>query len=410
MTRSRCYLGLEDGTVFAGEHFGAEGTTTGEVVFNTAMSGYQEILTDPSYCGQIVTMTMPQIGNYGVNKEDVESLPRHEESKAGALRSTEALRSPDALRSTEALRSQDGLRSPLYLSGFVVKELARRHSNYRATGDLHDYLRGAGVIGLSGVDTRSLTRRLRDRGSLRGVISTEFNDPAALVEMARAVVQMEGLNLVEKVQPTDELRYEPDVGQTGDRKAPLRSTLHHIVAIDCGIKQNILRELNAAGCSVRVVPPTASVETILQSNPRGLLIGNGPGDPATVTDVIDTLRQLIGRLPIFGICLGHQLLALALGAKTYKLKFGHHGANHPVLNVDNGRVEITSQNHGFAVDIAGLEAVGGRVTHVNLYDRSLEGFAHADKRLFAVQYHPEAAPGPHDSRYLFEQFVAMLHS
>ncbi len=361
MTKPKCYLGLEDGTVFAGESFGATGTSVGEVVFNTAMTGYQETLTDPSYCGQIVTMTMPLIGNYGVNAEDIES-------------------------------------SKQYLSGFVVKELARRYSNYRATGGLHEYLQASGVVGLSGVDTRALTKRLRERGALRGVISTEISDPGQLVAKAKAACPMEGQNLVHQVRPDGETVWSAEAGK-GDL---------HVVAMDCGIKSNILRQLTSAGCNVRVVPPSASAEKIMSTQPRGLLVGNGPGDPAVVTDAVTTIRQLIGRLPIFGICLGHQLLSLALGAKTYKLKFGHHGANHPVLNTDTGRVEITSQNHGFAVDIPSLESIGGRVTHVNLYDRSLEGFAHADRRLFAVQYHPEAAPGPHDSGYLFNQFVAMV--
>lgn len=362
MKRIHCHLALEDGTVYAGEAFGAEGTAEGEVVFNTAMSGYQEIITDPSYCGQIVTLTMPLIGNYGVNREDVEAARPH-------------------------------------LSGFVVKELARRSSNHRADRELGEFLRDAGVIGLAGADTRSLTRRLRERGSLRGVISTEMSEPAALVARARAASCMEGQNLVERVSPR------------GERVvAPAGGAARHVVAMDCGIKENILRLLADAGCSVRVVPPTASAESILESRPDGLLVGNGPGDPATVTDAIGTLKKLIGRLPIFGICLGNQLLALALGARTYKLKFGHHGANHPVQNLDTGRVEITSQNHGFAVDVASLEAAGGRVTHINLYDRSLEGFAHESKRLFAVQYHPEAAPGPHDSEYLFQQFVAGMKS
>lgn len=361
MTRTKCYLGLEDGTVFAGESFGATGTTTGEVVFNTAMAGYQEILTDPSYCGQIVTMTAPLIGNYGVNADDIES-------------------------------------SRQYLSGFVVKELSRHYSNHRATGSLHEYLQSSGIIGLTGVDTRALTKRLRERGALRGVISTEIADPAQLVAKARAAHPMEGQNLVQQVMPDGERVWSDDKGRG---RLP-------VVAMDCGIKSNILRQLTSAGCTVRVVPPTTNAEKILSTNPRGLLVGNGPGDPAAVTDAVETIRQLIGRLPIFGICLGHQLLSLALGAKTYKLKFGHHGANHPVLNVDSGRVEITSQNHGFAVDIPSLEAAGGRVTHINLYDRSLEGFAHRDRRVFAVQYHPEAAPGPHDSGYLFEQFIAML--
>jgi len=364
MNHARCYLGLEDGVVFVGQSFGASGTAVGEVVFNTAMTGYQEILTDPSYCGQIVTMTAPLIGNYGVNAEDMESTGQH-------------------------------------LSGFVIKELARRLSNQRATADVDTYLRGAGVIGLAGVDTRALTRRLRERGALRGVISTEIDDPVQLVARAKASPEMSGQNLVERVMPNGERLYSANGRSTGSL---------HVVAIDCGIKENILRLLTHRGCTVRVVPPSTSAEAVLSSRPNGVLAGNGPGDPAAVTETIEMMRRLVGRVPIFGICLGHQLLSLALGAKTYKLKFGHHGANHPVLNVETGRVEITSQNHGFAVDVPSLEAVGGRVTHVNLYDKSLEGFAHADKRVFAVQYHPEAAPGPHDSGYLFERFVEMMKS
>ncbi|MBI5763713.1 MAG: glutamine-hydrolyzing carbamoyl-phosphate synthase small subunit [Planctomycetes bacterium] len=361
MTIHRCYLGLEDGTVFAGQGFGARGTAVGEVVFNTAMCGYQEILTDPSYCGQIVTMTAPLIGNYGINTEDLESNGQH-------------------------------------LSGFVVKELSRRVSNQRASGDLDAYLKQANVIGISSVDTRAITKRLRERGALRGVISTELSDPAQLVARAKAAPEMTGQNLVDKVKPAAERVYHP---------SSTPQTMH-VVAIDCGIKENIIRHLTDRGCSVRVVPSGTSAESILGSKPDGVLAGNGPGDPAAVTDTIDAMRAMIGRVPIFGICLGHQLLSLALGAKTYKLKFGHHGANHPVLNVDTGRVEITSQNHGFAVDVPSLEAVGGRVTHVNLYDQSLEGFAHRDRRVFAVQYHPEAAPGPHDSGYLFQQFVELM--
>jgi carbamoyl-phosphate synthase small subunit len=361
--RNPCFLALEDGTTFAGQSFGATGTAEGEVVFNTAMTGYQEILTDPSYCGQIVTMTAPLIGNYGVNKDDLESSGQH-------------------------------------LSGFVVKELSRIYSNQRATGSLSDYLRSAGIIGISGIDTRALTRRLREQGALRGVISTEISDPMELVHRARSIPVMAGQNLVRKVMPSGEKIWS---SKTEGHNEALR-----VVALDCGIKHNILRSLVSAGCVVHVVPPTTSAENILEKRPHGILAGNGPGDPEVVTDGIGNLKKLLGKVPIFGICLGHQLLSLALGAKTYKLKFGHHGANHPVLNQDTGRVEITSQNHGFAVDVPSLEAVGGRVTHVNLYDQSLEGFAHDKLKVFAVQYHPEAAPGPHDSEYLFDQFIRMM--
>ena len=361
--RTPCFLALEDGTFFAGHSFGASGTAEGEVVFNTAMTGYQEILTDPSYCGQIVTMTAPLIGNYGINTDDLESNGQH-------------------------------------LSGFVIKELSRVFSNHRATGNLSDYLRSAGIIGLCGIDTRALTKRLREQGSLRGVISTEITDPAELVQRARNIPVMAGQNLVRKVMPNGE--------KIWSATKHLGSSDLRVVALDCGIKHNILRSLAEQGCTVHVVPPTTSAENILEKRPHGVLAGNGPGDPEAVTDAITNLKKLLGKVPIFGICLGHQLLSLALGAKTYKLKFGHHGANHPVLNQDTGQVEITSQNHGFAVEVPSLEAVGGRVTHINLYDKSLEGFAHDKLKVFAVQYHPEAAPGPHDSVYLFDQFIDLM--
>ena len=381
--RQHCTLALEDGTVFEGQSYGAMGTAFGEVVFNTALSGYQEILTDPSYHGQIVAMTAPLIGNYGVNAEDVES-------------------------------------ARLWLSGFIVKEPARRASNQRATGHLSGLLRESGVVGISHIDTRALTRRLRVEGAMRGVISTEERDPAVLVAQARASQGMVGRDLVADVAPKVERVWQESTsadwrgngdgvngrGAEAAYSPPISAA--RIVAIDCGIKHNILRLLADSGAEVIVVPPTLPAEAVLERRPHGVLVGNGPGDPAAASGVIATLKALIGRVPIFGICLGHQLLALALGATTYKLRFGHHGANHPVLNVDTGRVEITSQNHGFAVDEASLARVGGRATHVNLYDRSLEGFKHADRGLFAVQYHPESAPGPHDSRYLFERFFSQF--
>ncbi|MCP4247559.1 MAG: glutamine-hydrolyzing carbamoyl-phosphate synthase small subunit [bacterium] len=356
-----CALAIEDGTVFVGHAIGAAGTATGEVVFNTAMTGYQEVLTDPSYCGQIVTMTYPLIGNYGVNSEDAESSHRH-------------------------------------VSGFVVKELARRPSNHRSDGDLATLLRESGVVALAGVDTRALTRRLRMRGALRGAISTQVRDPGELVTLAREAPSMTGRNLVCEVAAPGERVCE----STGP------GARRNVVALDCGIKHNILRLLDASGCAVTLVPHDTPAERILEHRPHGLLVGNGPGDPAAVSGTVSTLKLLLGRVPILGICLGHQLLALALGARTYKLKFGHHGANHPVLDLDTGRVEITSQNHGFAVDRASLEAAGARLTHVSLYDQSVEGFAHDELNILAVQYHPEAAPGPHDSRYIFRQFVEAL--
>ena len=358
---SNCRLALEDGSVFQGWAIGATGTATGEVVFNTAMTGYQEILTDPSYCGQIVCMTWPMIGNYGVNEWDVES-------------------------------------SAVHLSGFVVKELSRVYSNHRAQGDLSSFLSGAGIIGISGIDTRALTRRLRVHGAMRGVLSTEIQEPRELVELASDSPKMTGQNLVQKVARA---------GQTGEETKDDNAT-HHVVVVDCGVKQNILRMLQTIGCHVTVLPPDVPPQEIIGRKPDGVLIGNGPGDPAAVSATIDTLRQLVGKVPMFGICLGHQLLGLALGAKTYKLKFGHHGSNHPVLDVDTGRVEITAQNHGFAVDEKSLSTAGAQITHINLNDQSVEGFKHEDHRVFAVQFHPEAAPGPTDSTYLFQRFRDLM--
>lgn len=355
-------LALEDGTVFTGTAAGASGTRTGEVVFNTAMAGYQEVFTDPSYCGQIVTMTFPLQGNYGVNREDCESRGTH-------------------------------------LSGIVLRELPRRPSNFRASDSLPEFLRQHGIIGLAGVDTRAITRRIRLTGALRGAISTEISDHLELIRLARAAAPMTGANLVEQVASHDVTKWPAAAGPAPPPAAG------HIVAIDCGIKHNILRLIAASGARVTVAPADTQPGQILDLAPDGLLIGNGPGDPAAVTGTIRTLRSLLGRLPMFGICLGHQLLALALAARTYKLKFGHHGVNVPVLNRAAGRVEITSQNHGFAVDTESLEQVGGTVTHVNLNDDSLEGFLHRERRVLAVQFHPEASPGPHDAAYLLGRFV-----
>jgi carbamoyl-phosphate synthase small subunit len=392
-----CKLALEDGTVFTGVAFGATGTRTGEVVFNTAHTGYQEIFTDPSYCGQIVTMTFPLMGNYGVNLEDFES-------------------------------------SRPFLSGFVVKEAAHIPSNYRATASLPEFLAQHGIIGLAGIDTRSLTRRIRVHGALRGVISTEISSDLELVRLAIGSESMVGANLVPRVSsgdvhgwneplwsPDDAGRArEPSVDGAGgagraarahrgrpaeEATAAVGPQQPHIVVVDCGIKHNILRHLVESGARATVAPAGTTPDQIRALRPDALLVGNGPGDPAAVTDTIDTLRALLGEQPTLGICLGHQMLALALGAKTYKLRFGHHGANVPVLNCTTGRVEITSQNHGFAVDSASLMGVGGTVTHINLNDESLEGFLHDETRSIAVQFHPEASPGPHDAGYLFRRFI-----
>ncbi|HEX2570273.1 MAG TPA: glutamine-hydrolyzing carbamoyl-phosphate synthase small subunit [Polyangia bacterium] len=365
-------LALEDGTVLRGTAFGARGETSGEVVFNTALTGYQEVLTDPSYRGQIVAMTAPEIGNVGTNPEDDES-PR------------------------------------AYLSGFVVRELSPRVSSWRAATSLSAFLARENVIGLAGVDTRALTRRLRERGSLRGVISTDpAASDAALVERARAWPGLEGRDLVREV--TTSARYRWDVPSWTHHEAPAERAAprHHVVAYDFGIKRNILRRLVDAGCVVTVVPADTPAREALALGPDGIFLSNGPGDPAAVGYAIAATRELLstGR-PLFGICLGHQILGLALGGSTYKLKFGHHGANQPVLDIGTGKVEITSQNHGFAVDVASLEGRAD-LSHVNLNDGTVEGLRLRDRPVFSVQYHPEASPGPHDAGYLFARFVALM--
>ena len=356
--------------MLSGQGFGATGTQAGEVVFNTSMMGYQEILTDPSYCGQIVTMTYPLMGNYGINPEDVESSRPH-------------------------------------VFGFVVKELARRSSNYRATISLEDYLLDNGIIGLQGVDTRALTRKLRTGGSMRGVLTTDIDDLAEAVRLARDAPSMTGADLVQRVAPAEASTWTEGLDATFT-PSRVATDVRRVVAIDCGMKRNILRHLVDLGCEVRVVPPTLAAEEVLAVRPDGVFVSNGPGDPAAVHYAIDLLRSLVGKTPIFGICLGHQLLGHALGASTFKLKFGHRGGNQPVQNLATGRVEITSQNHGFAIDRTSLERTGAVSTHVNLNDQTLEGFVHPDQSILAVQYHPEASPGPHDATYLFDCFLTMM--
>lgn len=366
-----CTLALEDGTYFRGRAFGATGTQAGEVVFNTAMSGYQEVLTDPSYCGQIVVMTCPHIGNYGVNPLDMES-------------------------------------SRVHAAGFVIKELTREPSNFRATQSLDAFLREHNVIGIEAVDTRALTRKLRVDGAMRGLITTEISAPCACVAQARSAPSMQGADLVRRVAPKAPFDWTEGFVDPLARPRPASEQRRTVVAIDCGMKRNILRHLVDIGCTVHVVPPSYSPGAILDLKPDGVFVSNGPGDPAAVGYAIELLRGLLGKTPVFGICLGHQLLALALGASSFKLKFGHRGVNQPVRNLGTGRVEITSQNHGFAIDVDSLRAAGGEPTHVNLNDGTLEGFVHRDHALLAVQYHPEAGPGPHDASYLFDCFEIMM--
>lgn len=366
-------LVLENGLIFDGISFGAEGETYGEVVFNTSLTGYQEILTDPSYCGQIVTMTYPMIGNYGVNLEDFES-------------------------------------ERPFVRGFIVKEYFDNYSNWRANESLAEYLKRNNIIGIQGIDTRMLTRVIRDEGAMRGVISTVDIDEDSLRKKVLASPKMKGLDLANEVTTKSLYNWNEKSNSPLSLKSNFsidESERYNVVVYDYGIKRNILRRLAYYGCNLTVVSAKTNWKDVLELNPDGIFLSNGPGDPEPVTYAIENIKQLIGKKPIFGICLGHQLLGLALGGKTYKLKFGHRGGNHPVKNLLTNTIEITSQNHGFAVDLDSFSS-DMELTHINLNDNTVEGFRHKSIPLFSVQYHPEASPGPHDSDYLFHDFIEMM--
>ena len=358
MKKNRAILALEDGKTYEGFSFGAEGEAFGEVVFNTSMMGYQEILTDPSYKGQMVCMTYPLIGNYGVNLEDVESARP-------------------------------------FVEGFIVKEASRIHSNWRAIESRGSYLKKNKIVGIEGIDTRSLTKHLRQEGAKKGVISSTDLNPKSLVKKALESPGLVGRDLIKEV--TCKKAYDWN-----------RSGKFRVVALDSGIKYNILRNLAARNCHVRVVPATATKSEIMAFRPSGFFLSNGPGDPEALPYIVDTVKGLQGELPIFGICLGHQILGQVFGGKTFKMKFGHHGGNQPVMDLQSGEVHITAQNHGFAVDVDSIPDKNVRLTHINLNDKTCEGMEHKKLPIFSVQYHPEAAPGPHDVSHHFDRFVGMM--
>ena len=370
-------LALADGTIFKGISIGAAGHTTGEVVFNTAMTGYQEILTDPSYARQIVTLTYPHIGNTGVNREDVEA-------------------------------------GKVHAAGLIIRDLPLMASNFRSTQSLSDYLKAEGVVAIAGIDTRKLTRMLREKGAQGGAIlvGTQGNEPSQVqaLELARSFPGLTGMDLAKVVSTTSAYEFTETEWQLGSGYGQLSDAKFHVVAFDYGVKRNILRMLTERGCRVTVLPAQSTAAEALALNPDGILLANGPGDPAACDYAITATRELIEHgIPVFGICLGHQIMALASGAKTLKMKFGHHGANHPVQDLDSKKVMITSQNHGFAVDAQSLPA-NCRVTHVSLFDGSLQGFARTDKPAFCFQGHPEASPGPTDVSYLFDRFISLMQA
>ncbi len=369
----KAVLLLEDGTVFEGQGFGAEGFKCGEVVFNTSMTGYQEILTDPSYHEQIITMTYPLIGNYGTNRQDWESRK-------------------------------------VFVSGFVVKENCPYPSNWRSGATLDEYLKKNDVVGIEGIDTRKLVRHIRNEGAMRGIISSGEADPKKLAVRLEEYPGLVGRDIVKRVTVRKSYTWNEGVIDVLADEQVVPKPKYKVVAIDFGMKRNILRLLVSHGCEVIAVPAKTSAEDIMALKPDGVFLSNGPGDPAPVTYAVETVKALLGRVPIFGICLGHQLLGLALGGTTYKLKFGHRGANHPVKNLRTGKIEITSQNHGFCVDLDSFAGKDVELTHLNLNDNTCEGIRSEKRKAFAVQYHPEASPGPHDARYLFDDFIALMES
>ena len=372
----KALLALEDGTLFKGRSFTGPCEAVGEVVFNTSMSGYQEILTDPSYSGQMVTMTYPLIGSYGINDQDIES-------------------------------------EKIQVKAFIVKEYQEFPSNWRSQGSLADYLMSNGIPGLEGIDTRALTRHIRLSGAMRASLSSQDLDPDSLVEKARQSPHMEGQDLVKEVTCREPMLWQDGRPVTLEMgldqfQWPDEPDKWRVIAVDYGVKYNILRSLEERGCTILLVPAGLDSKTISKLDPHGLFLSNGPGDPAAVTYAVKTIKDQLGRRPIFGICLGHQIIGLALGGKTFKLKFGHRGANQPVKDLSTGKVEITSQNHGFCVDMKSLDDPDIELSHINLNDNTLEGITHKKIPLFSVQYHPEASPGPHDATYLFDRFIKMM--
>ena len=369
----KALLVLADGKIYKGEHFGSEGEVEAEIVFNTSMSGYQEIITDPSYCGQMVVMTYPLIGNYGVNPEDFESDRPH-------------------------------------LSGFIIKELSKVQSNWRSRGSLEEFLKETNVFGIQGIDTRALTRQIRDKGAQQAILSTDTSDPQRLIEKVRKSPGLIGRDLVKEVTCKNAYDWNESEWTIQSGKTKLKEVKdrpYNVLVYDFGVKRNILRKLTRAGCKVRVVPANTPADEVLAIRPDGIFLSNGPGDPAAVPYAIDNVKTILGKVPVFGICLGHQILSLALKGKTYKLRFGHHGGNQPVLDVKSGKIEITSQNHGFAVEQNSFDS-DVDITFLNLNDDTVEGIQHKSWPVFSVQYHPEASPGPHDSEHLFYKFVNLM--